>query len=91
MLPSKKRVGRPRKTTNGAVNIKKETTDINILNDVEIVLNGLLNQVAKKVLNTDEASAMLRILIHLKVQAQVKPAAFKAESLTRPFLSNILL
>ena len=76
----KRRVGRPRKTTNGIVTTKKTATTPNILADVDIVLNGLLTQVAKKALNTDEADAMLRILIHLKVRSKVAPSSFKAES-----------
>ena len=80
MLETKRRVGRPRKTTNGIVTTKKTDTTPTILKDVDIVLNGLLTQVAKKALNTDEADAMLRILIHLKVRSKVAPSSFKSES-----------
>ena len=75
-----KKVGRPRKTTNGTVSLSKTTAvEFNILKDVNTVLNGLLTQVAKKAINTEEADAMLRILIHLKVQSKLSPNTFKQE------------
>ena len=77
----KRRVGRPRKnTTITTTTVKTKDTTVNILKDVDTVLNGLLNQVAKKSINTDEANAMLRILMHLKVRSKVAPSSFKAES-----------
>ena len=77
----KRRVGRPRKnTTITTTTVKTKDTTVNILKDVDTVLNGLLNQVAKKSINTDEANAMLRILMHLKVRSKVSPSLFKAES-----------
>ena len=75
----KRRVGRPRKTTITTTTKVKDDT-VNILKDVNTVLNGLLTQVAKKSINTEEADAMLRILIHLKVRSKVAPGSFKAES-----------
>ena len=75
----KRRVGRPRKTTITSTTKVKDDT-VNILKDVDTVLNGLLTQVAKKSINTEEADAMLRILIHLKVRSKVAPGSFKAES-----------
>jgi hypothetical protein len=75
----KRRVGRPRKTTTITTTKVKDDT-VNILKDVDTVLNGLLTQVAKKSINTEEADAMLRILIHLKVRSKVAPNSFKAES-----------
>jgi hypothetical protein len=75
----KRRVGRPRKTTTITTTKVKDDT-VNILKDVDTVLNGLLTQVAKKSINTEEADAMLRILIHLKVRSKVAPGSFKAES-----------
>ena len=75
----KRRVGRPRKNTTVTTTTTKDAT-VNILKDVDTVLNGLLNQVAKKSINTDEANAMLRILMHLKVRSKVSPSLFKAES-----------
>jgi len=80
MLETKRKVGRPRKTTNGIVTTKKTDTTPTILKDIDIVLNGLLTQVAKKSINTEEADAMLRILIHLKVRSKIAPSAFKSES-----------
>ena len=63
----KRRVGRPRKnTTVTTTTVKTKDTTVNILKDVDTVLNGLLNQVAKKSINTDEANAMLRILKTLR-------------------------
>ena len=77
----KRRVGRPRKnTTITTTTVKTKDTTVNILKDVDTVLNGLLTQVAKKSINTDEANAMLRILMHLKVRSKVAPSSFKAES-----------
>ena len=77
----KRRVGRPRKnTTVTTTTVKTKDTTVNILKDVDTVLNGLLTQVAKKSINTDEANAMLRILMHLKVRSKVAPNSFKAES-----------
>ena len=77
----KRRVGRPRKnTTITTTTVKTKDTTVNILKDVDTVLNGLLTQVAKKSINTDEANAMLRILMHLKVRSKVSPSLFKAES-----------
>ena len=76
----KRRVGRPRKNTTTTSTTKTTNTTISILRDIDIVLNGLLTQVAKKSINTEEADAMLRILIHLKVRSKVAPGSFKAES-----------
>tara|TARA_R100000808_G_C2035621_1_gene77479 strand:+ start:29 stop:283 length:255 start_codon:yes stop_codon:yes gene_type:complete len=82
MLEAKRRVGRPRKTTNEIITTKKVVTKHDILKDVDIVLNGLLPKVAKGVLDAEEATAMLRILVHLKIQSKVKPSSFKAEQET---------
>jgi len=80
MLETKRRVGRPRKNTTQPVIQKVSKGSHNLLGDIDIVLNGLFPKVEKGVLSSEEASAMLRILVHLKVQSKISPVKFKAES-----------
>lgn len=80
MIKSKRRVGRPRKNTTEFVVKKVSKESYSLLKDIDIVLNGLFPKVEKGILSSEEASAMLRILVHLKVQSRVKPLSFKNDS-----------